>query len=250
MGGVAAVACGGLAAFVVGCTGAADVPSVPDLSGLEESYEAPSAEIGDAPAVQAALRSVPELQELAAAFRATGALIDPIDDARQTAGQTSGAGIRVRGTIQIQVRCPGSDSTPVYDAATNGTFTLSLAVQNNAIRGSFGADAEHCLANTRLGETRLPIELDGRIEMDLGGDIRFGQPWVRSRTLFSLDGSITVGGAVFRNVSARLEEDRFEFLQETARGSVVLFVSDSGIGVRDQTGTWFCDIDAGTCAIR
>jgi hypothetical protein len=234
---------------MVGCTGAADVPSVPDLSELEESYEAPSAEIGDAPAVQAALGSVPELQELAAAFRATGALIDPIDDARQTADQTSGAGIRVQGTIQIQVRCPGSGSTPVYDPATNGTFTLSLAVQNNTIRGSFGADAEHCLASTRLGETRLPIELDGRIEMDLGGDIRFGQPWARSRTLFSLDGSIAVAGTVFRNVSARLEGDRFEFLQETPRGTVVLFVTDSGIGLRDQTGTWFCDIDTDTCAI-
>ena len=248
--GLAALACGGLTASLLGCTGAADVPPVPDLSGLEQSYDAPSAELMDAPAVQAAMDSVPELGDLAAAFRATGALVDPIDDASEAAGATSGAGIRVRGTIEVQVRCPGSGSTPVFDAATNGTFTLRLAVQDNSIRGSFGADSEHCISSANVAGTRLPVELDGRLEMDLGGDIRLGQRRARSRILFSLDGDLTVGATVFRNVSARFEGERFEFLVMTARGSVVLFLSDTGIGLRDQDATWYCDADARTCAIR
>jgi hypothetical protein len=226
------------------------VPDVPDLSELEQSYEAPSAELPDAPEVLAAVNSVPALENLAAAFRATGALIDPIDEANEMAGGASGAGIRVRGSIRVQVRCPGAERTPVYDAATNGTFTLSLAVQNNTIRGSFGGDAEHCISSTSVGGTLLPVELDGRMDVDLGGDIGLGKPWARSNMLFSLGGSFTVGSTVFRNVSARLEGDRFEFLQETPRGTVVLFVTDSGIGLRDQTATWFCDIETGTCGIQ
>ena len=248
--GLAALGAGVLVAALFGCTGAADVPPVPDLSGLEQSYEAPSAELTDSPSVQAAVDSVPELQDLAAAFRATGALIDPIDNASEMAVDTSGAGIRVRGTIRVEVRCPGADRTPLYDAATNGTFTLSLAVQDNSIRGAFGADAEHCISSTNVGGTLLPIELDGRIDVDLGGDIRLGQASARSNMLFSIDGSITVGEATFQDVSARLEGERFEFLVQTSRGSVVLFVTDGGIGLRDQTGTWFCQVDTGTCAIQ
>jgi hypothetical protein len=241
----AAVALGAL-----GCTGAADIPSVPDLSGLEESYEAPSAELMGAPAVQAAVESVPDLQQLAAAFRTTGDLVQPIDEARETAGEATGLGLRVRGTIAVEVRCPGPESTPVYDAATNGTFTLSLAVQNNNIRSSFGAEADRCISSTSVSGTRIPLELDGRLEMDLGGDINLRQGWALSNLLFSLDGTFKVGSAIFRNISARLVGDRFEFLQETPQGSVVLFVTDSGLGLRAQDATWFCDVDTGLCAVR
>lgn len=241
----AAVALGAL-----GCTGAADIPAVPDLSGLEESYDAPSAELMDAPAVEAAVESVPNLQQVAAAFRATGDLVQPIDQARDTAGEATGVGIRVRGTIVVEVRCPGSERTPVYDAATNGTFTLSLAVQNNNIRRSFAAEADRCISSTSVGGTLIPLELDGRIEMDLGGDINLRQGWTRSNLLFSLEGTFKVGSAILRNVSARLEGDRFEFLQETPQGSVVLFVTDSGLGLRAQDATWFCDVDTGLCALR
>ena len=240
----------GVAAVALGCTGAADIAAVPDLSGLEQSYEAPSAELMEAPAVQAAVESVPDLQQLAAAFQATADLVQPIDEARETAGETTGLGIRVRGTIVVDVRCPGAERTPVYDAATNGTFTLSLAVQNNNIRRSFGAEADRCISSTSVGGTLIPLQLDGRLEMDLGGDINLRQGWTSSDLLFSLDGTFKVGSTIFRNISARLAGDRFEFLQETPQGSVVLFVTDSGLGLRAQDATWFCDVDTGLCALR
>lgn len=235
--------------LTLACTDQAAIPNVPDLDTLQREYDAPSAAI-DTQQVSELLDQYPELERVAAAIRTTDPLLDSVDDARESADERSGSSVDLRGALTVNVVCPGSGPTPTLDAEANGSLKLELAVEGDVIKQTFWATASQCRLRGSFNGEAFPVELDGRIAIDVGSPIPLGQAWVRRSTLVSAEGTFTFGELTLRQITARFGPARFEYLQETADGSVVLLVTDEGIGLRDSDTTWFCDRETLTCASR
>ena len=234
------LACCLVATGAVACGGAADIPDTPDLRELLQSYEAPTASL-DATRAAEALESVPGLDQLSAGFRAAQDILqNDVNQASDSSSRSTGARIRLQGSIGLQVRCPGDADAPNYDSNVNGTVSLTLAVSDNKIRRSFGGEAKGCvLHGTRLDHT-FRVVLDGPVQFDLGGDIGLGQRW-SGRLLASLPGTLTVEGHEFRSISGLLADGVFHYLVHVNGGTVVLNLGgDDVITVSDGSGTWFC----------
>lgn len=232
----------------LGCTEAADIPDVPDLETLQQEYDGPTAALDGADA-ERVLEAFPELERVARALRTADPLLDSIDDAREAASQRSGTGVDLRGALTVDLTCPGQAAQPRLDTG-NGSLTLDLAVERGVIKPSFWATARGCLLRGELGSATFPVELDGDIAIDVGVPIGLGAAWERSRTLVSMLGTISIDTLTLRDVSARYGARDFEYLQELEGGSVVLFVTEDGIGIRDRDSTWFCERGAGVCGAR
>jgi hypothetical protein len=238
---------GALSGLAVGCSGAADIPNTPDLSALRARYEAPSAEI-DMEAAEEVLTEVPALDKLAAAFRSLRVAADGVDNA-SGGGHKATSNIKVQGGIHVTVRCPGQGDTPVYDAATNGTVSLTIAVAENSIRRDVGGEASHCLARATIPVVNIPLMIgfNGPIAFDLGHDISLGDRW-SGELLMSLGGRLDIEELAFDALTARFDDNRFEYLFQRRDGStVVLSLSPDGVRLRDRTGFWFCS-DPKSCA--
>jgi hypothetical protein len=233
----------------LGCAEAADVPDVPDLEALREEYNAPTAAL-DGEDIRRVLDTFPELEQLARALRTADPLIDSIDDARDAASQRSGSGVDLRGALTIDLTCPGEGAEPRFDQASNGSLELDLAVEAGVIKQAFWANARRCLLRGALGSVAFPVELDGPIAIDLGAPIGLRRAWQRDRTLVSLLGTISFDTITLRDLSARYSTGEFEYLQNLEGGSVVLFVNDDGVGLRDRDTTWLCERGAGACGVR
>ena len=239
---------GALSCGAIGCSGPAEIPATPDLSGLRARYDAPSALIDFASEASDLLAEAPELERLAAAFRATRIATDGIDEASAEATPPNSS-IRVQGSIHVTVRCPGAEATPVYDPATNGTISLTLAVAENAIRRDVGGLASRCVLRGVVPVLDLPfrVGINGVIGLDLGRDLSFRNRWA-GKLLLSLDGVFDVEGLEMTNPTARFDDGQFEHLFQRRDGStVILSLSRDGIRIRDRDGFWFCS-DRQSCA--
>jgi len=239
---------GALSCGAIGCSGPAEIPATPDLSGLRARYDAPSALIDFASEASDLLAEAPELERLAAAFRATRIATDGIDEASAEATPPNSS-IRVQGSIHVTVRCPGAEATPVYDPATNGTISLTLAVAENAIRRDVGGLASHCVLRGMVPVLDLPfrVGINGVIGLDLGRDLSFRNRWA-GKLLLSLEGVFDVEGLEMTNPTARFDDGQFEHLFQRRDGStVILSLSRDGIRIRDRDGFWFCS-DRQSCA--
>jgi hypothetical protein len=234
---------------VLACAQAADVPDVPDLDALQREYDDPSGGL-EPEEVEELVERFPELESMAAALRTVEPILARIDDARDTADGRSGSGVELRGALMVELACPGGARTPRYDKALNGSLSLELAVAGSEIQPTFWATAQGCLLLGAVGPLAFPVEIDGRIAIDVGSPIPLGGTWQRSRTLISHQGTISFGGLTLRDLSARLSQDRFEYLFDTPSGTVVLLVTEDIVGVRDRNATWFCDRGTAECAAR
>jgi hypothetical protein len=222
------------------------VPAVPDLSSLQAEYDQPSARI-DPTAVREALLRVPELKGLAATFERTQTLVDRAVAAGDTADDQAGGAIELRGGLNVTVDCPGDSNAPVDDP---GTLSLQFAVKRSRIKGSFWGLADHCIFAATVDDLPVRAEMDGDLAMDIGEDVPLGEEWSGSRLLLSLIGPLTLQGVTFEGVSVRLIGGRFEYLRSDTGGSIVLFSTNSGLGVRDSEQTWYCGTDYSGCATQ
>jgi hypothetical protein len=234
-----------LALCTLCCTEPADVPAVPDLTSLGDEYDAPTGTLVDGAEVQAVLTRYPQLARLANAFRFTKSLVARADQGRSAAEERGGRGIQLRGTIDMTVDCPGDGS----DGMDPGSFSVELAVSRNRILQSFWGHAARCRYQTDAGGTLLPFELDGDVALDVGNDIPLSGEWPASPMLISLVGTLSLTDLQLNvsGVSARVDDESFEYLQPTESGSVVLFVSSDGVGLRDADATWTCGADNTAC---
>jgi hypothetical protein len=217
------------------------------LSGLAASYNAPSAEL-DAAVAASVLADAPPMAELAAGFRAGQFIASKsVDDTGSDTTPTRGQGIRLQGSLKVDVRCPGFLDTPVYDPSVNGSASLTLAVENTRIRRTFGGQADNCTLRGYIGTQSAEVHINGTIAFDLGQDIGLGQHW-SGRLLAYLPGELDVGDYTFQSVSARFTSDKIEHLIVLTDGTtVVLTYTDAGISVRDKDGVWLCQTGE-TCA--
>jgi len=227
------------------CTEPADVPDVPDLESLREQYDDPTGTLADGAAVQRLIERFPQLPELAEVFRTTRALVARADEGRDAADDRDGRGIQLRGSIDVTVRCPGDGR----DVAEPGTLSIELAVTRSVIRQSFWTRARDCLFQTEVAGVQIPIEVDGDLALDLGSDIPLGGTWPTSPMLVSFTGTLALSGVEFGDLSARVDDESFEYLQPVEDGSVILFVTSSGVGLRDARTTWYCGTDNSACAV-
>jgi hypothetical protein len=234
-----------LALCTLCCTEPADTPPVPDLTGLEDEYEDPTGTLVDGAEVQALLTRYPDLARLADAFRITKSLVARADEGRGAAEERGGRGVQLRGTIDVTVDCQSDGA----DGVDPGSFSVELAVSRNRIHRSFWGHAVHCLYQTSAGGVPLPFELDGDIALDVGSDIPLSGQWPTSPMLVSLVGTLSLSDRQLSvsGVSARVDDESFEYLQPTDTGSVVLFVSNAGVGLRDADATWTCGADNTAC---
>lgn len=230
------------------CTEAADIPDVPALDDLERQYDEPTAAL-DGADVRQILDAFPELERLARALRTTDPLIDSVEDARAAANERSGSAVELRGALTIDLTCPGQEPQSSGEASS-GSLSLTLAVDAGVIKRTFWATARRCILRSSLGSVAFPVEMDGPIAIDLGAPIPLSRTWQRGRTLISLLGTISLDTLTLRDVSARYGVGNFEYLQSTEEGSVVLFVTEEGIGLRDRDTTWFCERGNGACGLR
>jgi hypothetical protein len=239
-----------LGCFVaLGCTEAADVPDVPDLEALQREYDDPTGSL-DGVDLRRVLDAFPELEQVAGALRTADPLIENIDDAREVANERSGSGVELRGALTIELACPGAAAEPRFDAASSGSLSFDLAVDRGLIKPSFWATARRCALRGALGSQAFPVELDGEIAVDVGAPISLGRAWQRGRTLLSMRGNVSIDTLILRDMSARYGARDFEYLQDLEGGSVVLLVTEDGIGIRDRDTTWFCERGAGACGSR
>jgi hypothetical protein len=230
----------------VACGGAANIPVTPDLSGLIANYDQPDGQLDSTLAGQV-IADAPPMPELAAGLRATGLIAGSVNDASTEETPQKGKGVRLQGSIDVTIRCPGDLASPVYDSTTNGTATVTLALENSAIKRTFGGEANGCVLRSQIGQTAVRIVVDGNIAFDLGGDIGIGQRW-SGRLLAYLPGELDVAGYVFQSVSARFDNATLEHLVRLANGTyVVLVFTDAGLSIRDKDGSWYCPSGGTTC---
>jgi hypothetical protein len=226
------------------CSGAAEIPDTPDLTGLQHEYDQPSATL-DATTVQETLEEIPPLDPLAAGFRASTYATTGVDNASGTASKKSGGAISIQGSLRVDLRCPGDLDSPTYDPDTNGRISMTVGVADNRIKRSVGGTADHCVLRGRLLSLPIRVELEGPIEFDLGHDVGLRARW-SGTLLMVVKGSITIGDPqdpilALDNLSARYTEERLEYLHERPDGTtVVAELSGDGIQIKDHEKVWFC----------
>jgi hypothetical protein len=238
--------CLGALASAAGCSGAADIPDTPDLSALRAEYDSPSAML-DGDGLITVLDDAPPLQDLAAGFRSTNYVQDGIDQASGTTGQRAADRIRLQGGIHVTMRCPGALGQPVFDAATNGSLSLTIALADNRIRRDIGGQATQCVLKGSLLGRDIPVVVNGPIAIDLGGDLSLRSRW-SGKLLMSLTGKLLIDDRLsLTNLSARYDDTTFEHLLHLPDGSsVVISVSQDAIRVRARNGSWVCN-EAHSC---
>jgi hypothetical protein len=228
------------------CSGAADVPGVPNLESLIARYEQPDAAL-DISELPAALRALPPLDEIAAGFAAAETSLGEVKEDTAPAAQQSGFGVRLQGSINITVRCPGDLGQAVLDPAVNGSLVFTLAVAESRIHRTAGGRANACVLRGTLGDQTARVVLDGDFAIDMGGDIGFRQPWP-GPLLFVIGGQIEIAGHSFNNISGRFKDGKLEHLFSRADGKTfVATLGASGFTIRDRDGIWLC-ADVDTCA--
>jgi len=243
-----------VALSAVSCGGAADIPETPDLRELLQSYERPTADLDAATVADAlseALKAAPNLKELAAGVQAAKLVLGDVNYASDTSSTKTSSRLRLQGSIGLTIRCPGERTDPVYDESINGSLSLTLAVAENRILRSMGGQAKACVFQGTLRGFPARIQLDGDVAFDLGGDVGVGQRWT-GELLATLPGELTVAGIVFKSVSARLHNGRFQHLvtlPSTEKTIVLELSDDAGISIRDGSGVWFCG-EGQSCARR
>jgi hypothetical protein len=222
---------------VLGCGGVAPIPDTPDLTELQARYDHPTA-ILDATSIENTIRRVPNFEDLAAGLRATRYAIEGLDRVDESIGDRSAEGIRIQGTVNVGLRCPGVLAS--QDDEANGTLSLTIGVAESRIRRGVRGVARHCVLRGERTGTPLRVEVDGPVDFDLGRDVPLGERWV-GRLLAVVSGSITVEGVAVRNVSVRFTSDLLEFLYERDDGTTVVFqLTDEGLALRDAEQIWTC----------
>ena len=225
------------------CSGAAEIPGTPDLTGIQEQYQHPSARL-DSTTVQETLEEIPPLDALAAGFRAAAYATTGVDSASGSASKKSGGAISIQGSLRVNLRCPGDLDDPTYDANSNGSISLTVAVEDNRIQRGVGGTADRCVLRGRLLDLPVRVEVDGPIAFDLGHDVGLRARW-SGTLLMWVRGSITIGDLVLDNLTARYTDETLEYLHTRSRDNetVVAQLSGDGITIKDLNGTWFCRSD-------
>ena len=225
------------------CSGAAEIPDTPDMSELIESYKHPTADL-DTTTANEVIAELPPLEELAAGFRAARYTTNGVDEGSGSSDKDSA--LRVQGSVRVTLRCPGEGENPVFDANTNGSISMTLAVEENRIKRSVRAVAAACLLRGELLSLPIRVAVDGPILFDLGGDVGLRDRW-SGQLLMSLEGSLEIEELVLEKMSARWTDgERLEHLFERPNGGTVvaelrtLASGDPGIGLRDSTRIWGC----------
>ncbi|HEX6273875.1 MAG TPA: hypothetical protein VFZ53_12595 [Polyangiaceae bacterium] len=235
-----------LFAGLAACSGAAEVPDTPDLSELQSEYERPTGLL-DLTSVNEVLAEIPELGRLSSGFRAAGYATRGVNEAADTSAKKESS-IRLQGSIRVGLRCPGDAASPVFDADTNGSMSLTLAVENNAIKRGVGGRADGCVLRADVRGTPLRVEIDGPIAFDLGGDLSLRQRW-SGRLLMRIAGTITIGDLELQSLSARFTNSKFEYLFVLPNDDwIIAELTDQGVALRDREQTWVCP-DGQPCAL-
>jgi hypothetical protein len=235
--------------FGTACSGAANVPDTPDFAGLRAAYEQPSGTV-DETTVLEVLEMAPDIESLAAGLSSLQIASDGVGDASEAAGAKTGSGIDLQGSITVNVRCPGELDDPVYDAAQNGSLSLTIAVESTRILRSIAGTASNCRAHPTFFGRTVRAAINGPFAFDLGGDIvGLGQRG-SGTLLFSLGGEIVIEDVPFAGITGRLRPDSFESLFTLPDGNTVVLVllAAGVIGVRDHDGTWSCNTADFRCA--
>jgi len=227
---------------VAACSGPADIPSTPNLTSLDEEFDSPSATL-DVTAAEEAIAQSPSLSQLSAAFSTTMVAADDAAHAGDEAAPQTASRIRIQGGVHVTVRCPGELGTPAYGPdANNGTVSLTIAVAESRIRRFVGGQAVGCKLRGNLLGTAIRVGLDGPINFDLGSDVGLGLGRSGDLTI-NIEGRLTINDSMYDGLSARFTKANvFQFLYRRASDKLtaVLEVSDSGIIVRDRTGSLLC----------
>jgi hypothetical protein len=222
---------------VLACSGVAPIPDTPDLTELQARYDHPTAVL-DATSIEDTIRRVPNFEDLAVGLRATHYAIEGLDRAGESIGDRKAEGIRIQGTVDVGLRCPGMLGS--QDDEVNGTLSLTIGVAESRIRRGVHGVARHCVLRGERTRTPLRVEVEGPVDFDLGRDLPIGERWA-GRLLAVVAGSITIEGVAFRNVCARFTSELLEFLYERQDGTTVVFqLTDEGLALRDAEQIWIC----------
>ena len=108
----------------------------------------------DASNVNEVMAQLPPLGDLQAGFQASSYATRGVDEASSSSNKDENGSLKIQGSIRVNLRCPGELAEPVYDADTNGSIAVTIAVENSKIRRAIGGRATGCvLRNEILGRT-------------------------------------------------------------------------------------------------
>lgn len=229
-----------LALALSACGGPAEVPDTPDLTGIIHDYDNPTAVLDPASA-DSALAEMPQLGRLAAGLRASGYATNTVDEAgRSSSRKDEDNALDIQGTIRVNIRCPGELDDPVYDADTNGTLDVTIGVDESRIRRGVRGRATNCVLRANDDGTPVRVSIDGGFAFDLGRDLSIRERW-SGELLMVIYGDIRIGDLELRNLSARWNAERFEYLFVISDGEwVIARLSSDGITIEDRDTVWFC----------
>ena len=229
-----------LALALQACGGPAEVPDTPDLTGYIHDYDNPTAVLDPASA-DSALADMPELGRLAAGLRASGYATNTVDEAgRSSSKKDEENALDIQGTIKVNLRCPGELDEPVYDASTNGTLDVTIGVDESRILRGVRGQATNCVLRADDEGVPVRVSVDGGFAFDLGRDLSIRRRW-SGELLLVIYGDIRIGDLELRNLSARWNAERFEYLFVISDGEwVIARLSSDGITIEDKDTTWFC----------
>ena len=234
-----------LCSALFACAGAAEIPDIPDLAILQDQYNHPTAEL-DATTAVTALNEMPSLSELAAGFRAAGYIQSGVEQGGSQGAQGTSSRLRVQGSINVNVRCPGDAFQPAYGA--NGTVDLTIAVEKNQIKRTIGGQATRCILRGNLLAQDVRVELDGPLAIDFGKDIGLRNRGAE-QLLMNIRGALKIGDYEVKNLSARWTEESLQYLFVMSKDEWVVaeITTDGTVSITDKSSIWGCS-DGQTCS--
>lgn len=221
-----------------------------EVEALAAQYDSAAASL-DANTAQTVFMQTLPLQTVLGSFTGLRFVRDVIDNATAITPDAASA-LDIQGTIDAHAPCPGWNGHASAEDTSQGFVDVAIGVDATRVQRAFSGHATRCRFVTQQAGTNLNVDATMDLQVDLGGDIGFGEtaPAILIR---ATNASGSIDGAALdlqqRVFSFRLDRDgSIETLVEltplvpTLHGSVLLALRNDGRwSLRTRHGEWVCD---------
>lgn len=237
------------------------VPEQPDLSAVIARYEAPTGTVDADSArrvaeflesTQVRLGTLQDAEQLEEIFVTVGEL-----DEDPSTGEIDVGGVPLEGSggIRYRGRCGGYGD----GAAESGALSVVISVRDTAIERVIQTGYDACRFLDEVDGVPVEVEVDGALDVDLGGRLRIGDLPAGRTLTFRFVGRIALQGDaldVAADLRWRLPDDQADppvteqtlAAIDTPDGVVLWFLeADGTTGILARDGVWICDFQEAVC---
>jgi len=224
-----------------------EVPQGPDLTDIAAIYDEPTGQITDEnieEAVNEALRTLSEIEELGNLDFVVQTLNDVGDAIRDVAKQDDGSVIKITAVTEVDQVCPGDEAKASVDPE-NGTLKFTVTVKDSQVEEVVWGDFAGC----QVYEANQALTIDSSMDVYLGGAVPLGDLNLDS-LLFRLVGEFRSSSKVTPiDLDFRIQDDALEIRIPALDGDVVFVVGQGfeNFGIETSEGSFCCDFSAKSC---